>query len=208
MAHMFSDDELEDLLRMVRANRSGDSNTTFPRFDLLDPSVSDDIRTRDLLTYYVSGIACMTVSALGLIGNILSLVTLTRKVFSSSTYSYLSALAVCDSLFLICTMILVSKDAHHPSSGDEEYWSNWTEGLYPHMFPYVHALAFNFQVTSIWLTLAFTVDRYIMICHPFRSASHCTLRRARMVIVGLCTFSFLGNIPKFFEYEVVTWHVP
>ena len=65
-----------------------------------------------------------------------------------------------------------------------------------------------FQVISIWLTLAFTVDRYIMICHPFTAEPYCTIARARKVIVALFIMGFIFNIPKFFEYETVSIHLP
>ena len=64
------------------------------------------------------------------------------------------------------------------------------------------------QVISIWLTLAFTVDRYIMICHPFTAEPYCTIKRARKVIAVLFIMGFIFNIPKFFEYETVSIHLP
>jgi len=59
------------------------------------------------------------------------------------------------------------------------------------------------QVSSVWLTLAFTVDRYIMICHPFKSEPFCTVSRARRVIAALVASSIAFNLPKFFEYHTV-----
>jgi len=64
------------------------------------------------------------------------------------------------------------------------------------------------QVSSVWLTLAFTVDRYIMICHPFRAERFCTVSRARRVVAALVISSVVFNIPKFFEYHTVVFPVP
>ena len=47
-----------------------------------------------------------------------------------------------------------------------------------------------------------------MICHPFTAEPYCTVKRARIVIGGLFIFGFIFNIPKFFEYETVSIHLP
>lgn len=117
--------------------------------------------TRDLIAYYVTGIAGLTVSCLGIVGNIVSVVVLTRSAMRSSTYTYLSALAVCDSAFLVCVILLTTKDLRRPQVGvgSDRIWDTG-EGFYSYLFQYVHPVANTLQVTSIWLTLAFTVDRY------------------------------------------------
>ena len=154
---------------------------------------------RELITYYLMGIGGMTVCCLGLIGNILSLVVLSQKSMRSSTYSYLAALAVCDLLVLVFTMVLLVKDVKRPEEGHHRW--PWDEGIYPYLFPVLHPAAFTFQVTSVWLTLAFTVDRYIMICHPFEAEPFCTVSRARKVIAILYVGGIIFNIPKYFEYR-------
>jgi len=63
-------------------------------------------------------------------------------------------------------------------------------------------------VSSVWLTLAFTVDRYIMICHPFKSEPFCTVSRAKRVIAALVASSIAFNLPKFFEYHTVVVRPP
>lgn len=161
---------------------------------------------RDMLTYYVMGIGGMTVCAFGLLGNILSIFVLTRRTMRSSTYSYLCALSVCDSLVLFFTAILLVNDLKKPVK-DTPKWP-WDEGMFPYLFPYVHPMAFTFQVISIWLTLAFTVDRYIMICHPFKAEPYCTVSRARKVITALIIAGIWFNFPKYFEYETVETPLP
>ena len=166
----------------------------------------DDQYARELITYYLMGIGGLTMCCLGLVFNMISLIVLTHKSMRSSTYSYLSALSVCDSLVLLFTLILLIKDVNKPHAG-EQHWP-WDEGFYPYLFPYVHPAAFTFQVTSIWLTLAFTVDRYIMICHPFKAEPFCSISRARKVILSLFICSIAFNLPKFFEYKTVAIPLP
>ena len=76
------------------------------------------------------------------------------------------------------------------------------------MFPYLHPAAITLQVGSVWLTLAFTVDRYIMICHPFKSEPFCTVSRAKRVVAALVVSSIAFNLPKFFEYRTVVVRPP
>ena len=158
----------------------------------------------ELLNYYLMGICGTTVCCIGIICNILSVIVLTRRVMNSSTYSYLSALAVCDTLALFFTLILYSKDTSYPVQGE----LRWSPPAYVYLFPFVHPAAITFQVTSIWLTLAFTVDRYIMICHPFKAEKLCTVGRARKVIIGLVIFGIAFNIPRFLEYKTDETLVP
>ena len=137
-------------------------NRTMPGMEVLDiDSIMDDFymnlsdsdhgsqHTRNLITYFLMGIGAMTVCALGLLGNIFSLIVLTQKTMRSSTYSFLSSIAVCDSLVLIFTMVLLMKDLDYPEQ-DKQKWP-WDRGLYPYLFPYIHPLAFTFQVIQILL---------------------------------------------------------
>ncbi|OWF42517.1 FMRFamide receptor-like [Mizuhopecten yessoensis] len=178
----------------------------FDDFNLNESPGSELGYQKDMLMYYLMGICGMSLCCLGIIGNILSVIVLSQRLMRSSTYSYLSALALSDSFFLFMTMLLLIKDTKKPVKSE----IRWMEPYYVYMFPYVHPTALTFQVTSIWLTLAFTVDRYIMICHPFKAERWCSVSRARKVICGLVTAGFLYNIPRFFEYkaEQEQFHLP
>lgn len=164
-----------------------------------------DFYARKQLTYYLVGIGGMAACAFGLLGNAASFVVIThRSVRRSSTYAYLAALAICDALFIVSTMFLLVKDAKAPSLKNLTW--PWGDGIFPYVFPFAHPTAFTLHVISIWLTVAFTVDRYIMICHPFRGKQYCTPKRAVYVIISLYAAGFLLHVPKYYEYETV--HIP
>lgn len=166
----------------------------------------DELRYQiSLLRYYLIGICGMTICCLGIVGNIMSVIILTRRVMRSSTYSYLTALALSDTFFLLFTLLIARQDINEPKLGDLD---NYPDNFYARTFWFVHACAITFQVTSIWLTLAFTVDRYIMICHPFRAERWCSIKRARWVIFGLVVGGIVFNFIRFFEYTTKRTEFP
>lgn len=148
------------------------------------------------LQHYLSGVCVFIICVLGLIGNSLAIRVMLRKEYvNTSTYVYLTGLTVSDSLFLVFDILLCVKDLLSKNS------TLALAGYPGTTFPVFHPLANTFHCTSIWLTLGFTVDRYIMICHPFEGSKFCTRKRAIFTVVGIYIFGFLYNIPRFLEYE-------
>ena len=151
------------------------------------------------LQYYMTGIAGVIVCILGCTGNGLSAAILWTKMYTSSTNVYLLALAATDSFLLVFAFLLSLScilDADWPDSTEANHFRAYT-------FPYVQPLVNTFQSISIWLVLAFTVDRYIMICHPFQGTRFCNRKRAVIVVSCLYLVGFLYNIPNFFENKTV-----
>ena len=173
-------------------------------FNMSETDSDEDQYQREMLTFVLMGIGGLLVCCMGIIGNGMSLVVLWKKSMqtSTSTYSYLSALAVCDMCVLMFTMVLLWNDIEPPKQGVQKW--PWVGGIYPYLFPFFHPAAITFQVISVWLTLGFTVDRYIMICHPFTAKQFCRPSRARIVIAGIFLAGVLFNIPKFFEYRTIS----
>ncbi|XP_074646278.1 FMRFamide receptor-like [Tubulanus polymorphus] len=170
-----------------------------------DVMSQEEVFKRKVIKYYLMGIVGLIVCALGIIGNIVSFVVIIKLgMRTTSTYIYLGALAVCDSLVLIFTTMMVTKDVRYPERNKPEWMATPNDGdPYPYMFPYVHSFDVMFQVTAIWLTLAFTTDRFIMICHPFSAEKLCTPSRAWKVTAGLTLAGLVYNLPRFFEYKTI-----
>jgi hypothetical protein len=61
----------------------------------------------------------------------------------------------------------------------------------------------NEACTSVWLTVAFTVERYIAVCHPIRGRVLCTESRAKKVIAAVYVICFSAAISTAFEWTVV-----
>lgn len=69
-------------------------------------------------------------------------------------------------------------------------------------------LLFLSAYTSIWLTVSFTVERYIAVCHPMRGRLICTESRAKKVIVLVYIFCFATTVTTSFEYEATVMQDP
>ncbi|XP_062917366.1 probable G-protein coupled receptor 139 [Mobula hypostoma] len=55
--------------------------------------------------------------------------------------------------------------------------------------------------TSVWLTVAFTYDRFIAICCQQVKLRYCTEKTAAIVIGVVCVLGCLKNVPFYFIYE-------
>lgn len=120
--------------------------------------------------------------AIGFPGNILALmIWLQRRMRNSSGY-YLAALSLADLIFLSLQIIYELNEKWHVKCLDVKVICE----MYPIFF-------LTSQYLSPLLVLAFTVERYISICHPFARERMCTTRRAKIVIVCLTIFSLLLN---------------
>lgn len=133
-----------------------------------------------------------TLCILGLVGNSLSLAVFcfhfNHKNLSSSYY--LASLAATDSGFLLTVLI---------------NWldSWWDLGINTTAFtcPLTMYLAQVTSSLSVWLIVAFTVERYFAVCHPMRNTKLNIVWRAKKVILGLvfCSlvlFSYVWIIAK------------
>ena len=100
---------------------------------------------------------------------------------NSSGY-YLAALALTDLIFLSLQVIYELNEKWEVKCLDEPFICE----LYPIIF-------MTSQYLSPLFVLAFTVERYISICHPFKRETYCTTKRAMYVIIGLSVGSLLIN---------------
>ena len=85
-----------------------------------------------------------------------------------------------------------------------ELYNTWATKIYPHMFPYIFPFAIMFQISTVWINLGMTVDRFIAINFPLKSLKFCTISKANKIISLIFFSSFLYSFPRFFEYRVVS----
>ncbi|XP_067870145.1 probable G-protein coupled receptor 139 [Heterodontus francisci] len=130
------------------------------------------------------------------IPNLAVIVILCRRrcgLSSCITY-YLTSMAVTDLLVMITTVIL-----------------NRIVGIYfPGSFMFITPvcslrIALNYAIIdcSVWVTVAFTFDRFMAICCQKLKIKYCTEKTAARVIGTVCTLSCLINTFRYFQFEPV-----
>ncbi len=130
--------------------------------------------TRDPFEHYVIGICGLFICILGIVSNALSFSILIRRTMQLSTYVYLAGLCLSDfttCLFLIPGYILDALPIQIPDSELPRTYA-YTQlliitgrinkfDLYEILFFYLGAISTTARVLSVWLCVAFTIDRWI-----------------------------------------------
>ncbi|XP_073706875.1 thyrotropin-releasing hormone receptor-like [Garra rufa] len=140
---------------------------------------SGDAVSESLEYKTVSVFLVLLVCGVGIVGNIMVvLVVLTTRHMRTPTNCYLVSLAVAD------LMVLVAAGLPNIS---ESLMATWVYGQTGCLgITYFQYLGINASSCSI---TAFTVERYIAICHPMRAQTVCTVSRAKRIIAGVWAFT-------------------
>uniref|UniRef100_A0A4W4FAK2 Thyrotropin-releasing hormone receptor n=1 Tax=Electrophorus electricus TaxID=8005 RepID=A0A4W4FAK2_ELEEL len=127
----------------------------------------------------VSVFLVLLVCGVGIVGNIMVvLVVLTTQHMRTPTNCYLMSLAVADLTVLVAAGL---------PNISESLLATWVYGKTGCLgITYLQYLGINVSSCSI---TAFTVERYIAICHPMRAQTMCTISRAKRIIAGVWAFT-------------------
>ncbi|KAJ9590325.1 hypothetical protein L9F63_027836, partial [Diploptera punctata] len=135
-----------------------------------------------------------TIILIGLVGNLLSCVVFlnTHLKMRSSSY-YLAALAAADFGFL-ATLLLVWFNSN---IGVEVFNKDgWCQGLV-----YISSVC---SFLSVWLIVAFTVERFIAVQYPLHRPHMCTVARAKAIVGCLVVIALLSHLYSFVTAGLVT----
>ncbi|KAK3858561.1 hypothetical protein Pcinc_035259 [Petrolisthes cinctipes] len=150
----------------------------------------------ELTTRFLIGLLLMFVGILGMLGNIVSITVLSRPKMRSSINCCLIGLTSFD-LIVVTTSILMFGLQDVSDYTDKMSW--YTHGVFPRVTPIIFPLALIAQTGSVYLTVTVTVERYIAVCQPLKARFLCTYGRARTYVLCVALFSFLYNLPRFWE---------
>lgn len=116
--------------------------------------------------------------SIGIVGNILALLVWLQPKMRHSSGFYLAALAVSDIIFLVFRMVYEIHYIYNKDLLDKQVLCQW----FPISFMSV-------QILSPLFVLAFTVERYLSVCHPFRMVNlHQSNHKVTMLVITGLTF--------------------
>ncbi|XP_051867182.1 prolactin-releasing peptide receptor-like [Pristis pectinata] len=126
-------------------------------------------------------------AVIGVLANVVAIVTLTRGRcgLSKGVTWYLVAMAGVDLLVVVFQVVL-------------------QRGFYFHYTPecnIIDTMGYMSVACSVWLTVAFTLDRTVTICFEKLKSRYCTEKSAAIVIAVVSVLSVLTNIPWYFMYQ-------
>lgn len=135
----------------------------------------------------ISVVINVLIFVVGMVGNILVIVVVLRtRSMRTPTNCYLVSLAVTDCLVLLSATLPAIPETFFQI--DE-----WPFGrVLCSLLVFLQYLGVDTSSLSI---TAFTIERYVAVCHPLKSQTMCTVKRAKRIIVGIWIFSILYCSP-------------
>ncbi|XP_074645386.1 thyrotropin-releasing hormone receptor-like [Tubulanus polymorphus] len=141
-----------------------------------------------ILPYRIIGaFFCSVIFIVGLTGNVMVVIVVSRtKTMHTTTNCYLVSLAVADILVLLAAAVPTIVELVHFMIIDQ-----WLFGMVGcALLIFTQYVGVNISALSI---TAFTIERYIAICHPMKAQTMCTVKRAKRIIACLWIFGLLYN---------------
>lgn len=202
----FTEDEIKDLMYLININETYTLyNTTSvwevtSKLPLLPYDLSDWGPKRDSL-YIVIPITLLYIAIFvtGLLGNVCTCVVIARnKSMHTATNYYLFSLAISDLLLLI-------------SGLPTEIYSTWSK--YPYIFGEIFCILQGFAAetsanATVLTITAFTIERYVAICHPFLSHTMSKLSRAIKFVIVIWLLAMCLALPQAMAFGIFYEQLP
>ena len=165
---------------------------------------SDDLDSLLMYKHYINGWLTLFIIVIGILANSITICALLHRYMRrSSTNSYLLALSTSNLFSLICLLLMhgLRFTLVHPYR--LTYCLHWYENWVAVSIPYLTPINQSFQLSGIYLIMAVSIDRYVMVKNHVKS-SESNRRRHRLItwitILLIYFFSFLYTLPNWFVY--------
>lgn len=133
----------------------------------------------------------VVIPSIGLVGNTFAFVVLISENIRKTTFGvFLATLAVMDFMFLAARIFEVQ---YHKA--DFQITSYFCKTR--------HVFTYTGMMSSSWLLVAVTIDRFVAICYPFQAKTYLKIATARCISVGIVIVFFLANCYGFWLWDVI-----
>lgn len=188
-----------------------DNNITFSSFKCPSNSPNNytdhEIDTLLLYKHYLNGLLSLPVIILGILANSITISALLHRYLrNSSTNAYLMALSFSNLMSLLCLLIMVAIRFTFVYPYRLIYCKHWYENFVSLVMPYMTPINHLFQLSGIYLIMAVSIDRLVLIKSKMKPNK--TNKKKRKIItwtVILCIFlfCFLFTLPNWFVIKSV-----
>ena len=142
--------------------------------------------------YALEFISLLIIGSVGMVGNTLAIFMFSTLKNQLKFHRLMITISMFDNLFIIFRLIILAFPYIHD---DYKYGD-----LYCHMIPIVTPLSYIALTGSIYSTMAISIERYLVVCHPFFTLSN--KWSSKVYILPILVFSILYNVPRFFGLKV------
>jgi hypothetical protein len=165
-----------------------------------DTSSNWTIGTQVIVRFYVYCIVMLPIGLLGIIGNTTSFFVLYyqhRRHLAANRFIMLKALAVADTFYLMTTIFMLCGDAIMKFNRVFVFYDS-----YILVQPALYGLNNVAMSIATWILIGVSAERSIAVTRPFQARQLLIRRNIYFVIVIICVFSLLLNLPRFFEQYI------
>lgn len=175
-------------------------NVTGTECNLCPPNGSLHMPVEDarieVLRRYSYGVALPAICLLGIVGNILNLVVLTRRNMRGTAYIYMRGYSAAALLAIVFALPFAWRILVHHESGN---WDSHAVAFYhTHMELF---LGNGCLGVGVMMLLALTLERYVSVCHPGHARP--ILGPPRRAVFLIPTATFLLYLPSVFRNRIV-----
>ncbi|EEC02532.1 probable G-protein coupled receptor AH9.1 [Ixodes scapularis] len=148
----------------------------------------------DTLKFIAYGVVSFVIIALGIVGNLINLIVLTRPNLKGVTFVYLTWLATSDLLTLVVAVFsMLRLHGIQPRTYPAAFYFAHVE------MPLVNAL----MASSVFIVVAVTIDRYWSVCLPLRYREFHNSRCTKLAIITAYVAAGLLYVPVAFQKSPV-----
>lgn len=177
------------------------NNSTVAGTETGSSAVANDRNSEEcseLAAFLIHTIIAGTLCVLGFASNIVSFLVLRRDRESPVASFQLQALALTDNFFLVLWFVHFSVNNAITYFNVAKFYNPAWMYLWVYSFP----LLYTGQTATIWMTVLIAVSRYIAVCKPYKASQWVNVPRMKLGVFLVALFSFLYNVPRFFEYSM------